>query len=348
MPAAALGQPPALSPMADRAPTWPPHPVLELNGRRLRRRRHGTARTSSSDRPAWGGHRSLARVKERRQPRKGDGVKPPGAVRMRGVRGMAPGGGRRPLGREPRPGSLGSRSRPFFVSGALRKNERIDAAAFAAARIAAVRDEPAGRLALARSIYEEPTGRRSQRPRFRRAALAFTRWMVERGVLNPLDGERPGSRWWRAMNERLLRDSCEAFGRATGRGGSPSTATVDHWAAFIDQPTAQSLVPRAQREHRRCLPRPPRPRGGREPNRALLPQRRARAPPVRTRARRRASARTRPHRPRAAPLSATHAAARSTSSSPWDVSSPTITPPTASSRTTSRSSTSSVACSTMR
>ena len=115
-----------------------------------------------------------------------------------------------------------------------------DAAAFAAAQIAAVRDDPSGRLALASSIYDEPTGRRSQRPRFRRAALAFTRWMAERGVLNALDGTQPGSSWWRAMNERLLRDSCEAFGRATGRPGSASTDTVDHWIAFIDQPTAQT------------------------------------------------------------------------------------------------------------
>ena len=115
-----------------------------------------------------------------------------------------------------------------------------DAAAFAAARIAAVRDDPAGRLALASSIYDDATGRRSQRPRFRRAALAFTRWMAERGVLNALGGSRPGSSWWRAMNDRLLRDSCEAFGRATGRPGSPSTDTVDHWTAFIDQPTAQT------------------------------------------------------------------------------------------------------------
>ena len=66
------------------------------------------------------------------------------------------------------------------------------------------------------------------------------RWMAERGVLNPLDDRRPGSRWWRAMNERLLRDSCEAFGRATGRTGPPSTATVDHWTAFIVRPTAQT------------------------------------------------------------------------------------------------------------
>jgi hypothetical protein len=115
-----------------------------------------------------------------------------------------------------------------------------DAAAFAAAQIAAVRDDPAGRLALASSIYDDPTGRRSQRPRFRRAALAFTRWMAERGVLNALDGTRPGSSWWRAMNERLLRDSCEAFGRSSGRPGSPSTDTVDHWTAFIAQPTART------------------------------------------------------------------------------------------------------------
>jgi hypothetical protein len=119
-------------------------------------------------------------------------------------------------------------------------DHREDAAAFATARIAAVRDDPAARLALARSIYEEPTARPSQRPRFRRAALAFTHWMAERGVLNALDAERPGSRWWRAMNERLLRDSCEAFGRATGRGGSSSSGTVDLWAAFIEQPTPQA------------------------------------------------------------------------------------------------------------
>ena len=132
----------------------------------------------------------------------------------------------------------------------MRKNDRIagdgagdndgDAAAFAAARVAAVRDDPAGRLALARSIYEAPAGTRSPRLRFRRAAVAFTHWMAERGVLNPLESTRPGSRWWRAMNERLLRDSCEAFGRATGRGGPPSTPTVDHWIAFIDRPTAQA------------------------------------------------------------------------------------------------------------
>jgi len=114
------------------------------------------------------------------------------------------------------------------------------AAARAAARVAAVRDDPFGRIALARSMYEEPAGTRAPRLRFQRAALAFMRWMAERGVLDPLDGARPGSTWWRAMNERLLRDSCEALAHAAGHGGAPSAATVELWTAFIDRPTAQT------------------------------------------------------------------------------------------------------------
>jgi hypothetical protein len=114
------------------------------------------------------------------------------------------------------------------------------AAALAAARVAAVRDDPVGRLELARSMYEEPAGGRAPRLRFQRAAFAFMRWMVERGVLNPRQGTRPGSSWWRALNERLLRDSCEALARVAGHGGSPSSTTVHHWLAFVDQPTAQT------------------------------------------------------------------------------------------------------------
>ena len=221
-----------------------------------------------------------------------------------------------------------------------------DAAAFASAQITAVRDDPAGRLALASSIYDDPTGRRSQRPRFRRAALAFTRWMAERGVLDSLDGVRPGSGWWRAMNERLLRDSCEAFGRASGRPGSASTDTVDHWTGFIARPTPQTWyrahnasIVAAYLDHRDLAA------GENRVERFFLNVVLARVlyahalgPP-----------RPGSHSalsPAAAPFSATLAAARSTSSSRWDASCPTPTPPTASSRTTSRSSTGSAASST--
>jgi hypothetical protein len=84
-------------------------------------------------------------------------------------------------------------------------------------------------------MYEEPAGRRASRLRFQRAALAFMRWMAKRGVLGP-----QGSGWWRELNERLLRDSCEALGLAAGRSGPPSSVTVEHWTAFVDRPTAQN------------------------------------------------------------------------------------------------------------
>ena len=232
------------------------------------------------------------------------------------------------------------------MSGPSEQQGAEDAAAFAAARIAAVRDDPAGRLAMARSIYEDSTGRRTQRLRFRRAALAFTHWMAQRGVLNPLDSTHPGSRWWRAMNERLLRDSCEAFGRATGRGGSSSTATVDHWIAFIDQPTAQTWY----RAHNASIVA------------AYLDHRQLAAHENRIERFFLNVVLTRvlyAHALVAAPRLALGLIARcgptfgdprrgTVDISPWDASSPTRTPPTASSRTTSSSNTSSGACSTTR
>ena len=38
---------------------------------------------------------------------------------------------------------------------------------------------------------------------YRRAVVAFMRWQQARGVLNPLDDDIRGSRWWRAVNEDL-------------------------------------------------------------------------------------------------------------------------------------------------
>jgi hypothetical protein len=66
------------------------------------------------------------------------------------------------------------------------------------------------------------------------------RWQVGRGVLASLDAEVPGSRWWRAVNERLLRDGCETAARSGGLGGPPSSATIELWMRFVADPTARS------------------------------------------------------------------------------------------------------------
>jgi hypothetical protein len=115
-----------------------------------------------------------------------------------------------------------------------------NAAAVAAAKVAAVRDDPRERLALASATYQGPTGDAPRYLPFRRAAMAFMRWEAQRGVLNGLDGRPPGSMWWRAMNERLLRDGCEAVARAGGHGGPPSSPTIEIWDAFVELPTART------------------------------------------------------------------------------------------------------------
>jgi hypothetical protein len=114
------------------------------------------------------------------------------------------------------------------------------AAAWAAAQVCAVRDDPAARLALVTSTYHGPTGRAPQHLPFSRAAVSFMRWQADRGVLDPLDASPPGSEWWRAVNERLLRDGCEAVGRSGGLSGEQSSSTIELWMSFVADPTASS------------------------------------------------------------------------------------------------------------
>jgi hypothetical protein len=110
----------------------------------------------------------------------------------------------------------------------------------AVAQVDAVRDDPAGRLGLLVRTYRGPTGRAPRHLPFRRAALSFMRWQATRGVLAPLDATPPGSLWWREVNERLLRDGCEAVARSGGLAGEPSSRTIDLWMAFIAAPSARN------------------------------------------------------------------------------------------------------------
>lgn len=113
------------------------------------------------------------------------------------------------------------------------------ALASAEAQVAAVRDDPAARLALIARTYHGPTGRAPQHLPFRRAAMSFMRWQVRRGVLNPLDASPPGSVWWRAVNGRLLRDGCEAVALVAGLDGEPSSEPVRLWLDFVARPTGR-------------------------------------------------------------------------------------------------------------
>ncbi len=111
------------------------------------------------------------------------------------------------------------------------------AAERAADTVARVRDDPAARLRLGRSLYEsEPPG--SRHLPYGRAMAAFIGWQVRRGVLAPPDAPRPGSPWWRALNEAVLRDIAEARHLYAGAPGEPSSRAVEAILAFIARPTA--------------------------------------------------------------------------------------------------------------
>lgn len=114
------------------------------------------------------------------------------------------------------------------------------AADYALDQVGRVRDDPGARLASLRRLYRGPEGDDGSRLPFERAARAFMGWQVRRGLLHPATAPRPGSAWWREVNERLLRDGWEARGRATGRGGVASSSSVLPWGAFIRSPSART------------------------------------------------------------------------------------------------------------
>jgi hypothetical protein len=119
-------------------------------------------------------------------------------------------------------------------------SQHAGALASAEARVASVRDDPTARLAMLAELFHGPTGRAPRHRPFRRAALSFMRWQVERGVLNSPAASPPGSVWWRAMNERLLRDGCEAVGLLGGLAGEPSSPAVRLWLDFSARPTGRT------------------------------------------------------------------------------------------------------------
>ncbi|HEY2099644.1 MAG TPA: hypothetical protein VGH72_24475 [Pseudonocardia sp.] len=107
-------------------------------------------------------------------------------------------------------------------------------AAVAAEMVLAVQDSTEDRFHLAADFYLADSGDRS---RYGRAELSFLRWEIARGVLNSPAAERPGSPWWRAVNNRLLRDKVEADLLSIGRPGSPSSRAVQLWVEFIAAPS---------------------------------------------------------------------------------------------------------------
>ena len=105
--------------------------------------------------------------------------------------------------------------------------------------IAAARGDVGRRLGVAAAFYDEQPGRPPIRG-YRRAELAFMRWQASRGVFASLDSARPGSSWWQAVNEGLLRDAWEARLLLDTAARSPSRPAVTRWGEFLQAPSPRS------------------------------------------------------------------------------------------------------------
>jgi len=100
------------------------------------------------------------------------------------------------------------------------------AAELALARVSEVRDDPDARLALMCRLYTGSRGDGTRHLPYRRAAVAFMTWQLRRGLLRPPHDPRSGSPWWRAVNERLLRDGWEAVALFDGHDPTGATASA--------------------------------------------------------------------------------------------------------------------------
>jgi hypothetical protein len=105
--------------------------------------------------------------------------------------------------------------------------------------IADVRDDPVRRMRFAFDTYTFRRGSQRYRP-YGCAVVAFMRWQQARGVLNPPNDDAPGSPWWRAVNEDLLRDTCEARLLVQRGAGEASRPCVERWISFFEAPSART------------------------------------------------------------------------------------------------------------
>jgi hypothetical protein len=117
--------------------------------------------------------------------------------------------------------------------------QKVTATQDAVRMVAQVRDDPAARIRLAADTYALRGVSRPYRP-YRRAVVAFMRWQRARGVLDASDAQVPGSPWWRAVNEDLLRDTLEAKLLVEREDVVASRPTVQHWVDFFRAPSARS------------------------------------------------------------------------------------------------------------
>lgn len=109
--------------------------------------------------------------------------------------------------------------------------------ALARSRVAAVWNDPEGRLALRKEFYAAHGQALGEGYGYGNSEIAFTEWEVRRGVLAPDNG----SPWWKDMNGDLLYYSeLAAIAYANDAEDLDWSTPVRLWLDYIQKPNAQS------------------------------------------------------------------------------------------------------------
>jgi hypothetical protein len=104
------------------------------------------------------------------------------------------------------------------------------------ARIAPEVETPQGRFALREAFYRK-YGFGSDWG-YGSSELAFLKWEMDRGVLNPPAATPRGSAWWRAVNLSLIEDAEYAAAFFESGASSALTGSADHWLTYLRTPSA--------------------------------------------------------------------------------------------------------------
>ncbi|MCH9659818.1 MAG: hypothetical protein K0U54_02790, partial [Bacteroidetes bacterium] len=104
--------------------------------------------------------------------------------------------------------------------------------------VANVSNDPEGRYTMRFKFYQKYGDPRSKgKEGLGNSELAFIKWEIRRGTLNPLEGSNPGSKWWREVNSHFL--YVATLAQLIHESGEPMkglAVPVNMWLDYINNP----------------------------------------------------------------------------------------------------------------
>ena len=108
--------------------------------------------------------------------------------------------------------------------------------------VESVSNSPKERYKLRLKFYHKyGDARNPEKDGLGNSELAFMKWEMRRGVLNPIKDESPGSPWWRVVNGHFIYlSSLAALIHEAEYTTDEISLPVKHWLDYINNPNEQT------------------------------------------------------------------------------------------------------------